>query len=94
MRHAARRQLRENPRVTEERRYLFDEAGLTIGGETFEDRFPWSDLSHIAETPEFFLIFTARSAYYLPKRAIAWPETLDGLREIFDNAIGERAKVR
>ena len=94
VRHAARRQLRENPLVTEERRYIFDDGGLTIGGQSFEDRFPWSDVTHIAETPEFFLIFTGRSAYYLPKRAIAWPETLDGLREIFGNAVGERAKVR
>jgi hypothetical protein len=94
VKHAARSQLRDNPLVTEERRYVFDGRGITIGGQSFEDRFAWADVAHIAETPEFFLIFALRSAYYLPKRAIAWPETLDGLREIFRDAIGDRSKVR
>jgi len=94
VKHAARSQLRDNPLVTEERRYVFDERGVTIGGQTFEDTFAWPDVSRIAETPEFFLIFARRSAYYLPKRAVAWPETLDSLREIFRDAIGDRSQVR
>ena len=95
VKRAARRQLRENPLATEERRYVFDEHGIRIGGQTFEDKFRWRDVTHIAETPEFFLIFiAARSAYYLPKRAVTWPETLDGLREIFREALGDRSKVR
>jgi hypothetical protein len=94
VKHAARSQLRDNPLVTEERRYVFDKGGLTIAGKSFEDKFAWADVTRIAETPEFFLIFALRSAYYLPKRAIAWPETLDGLREIFRDAIGDRSRVR
>lgn len=94
VKHAARSQLRNNPLVTEERRYVFDDKGITIAGKTFEDRFAWPEVTHVAETPEFFLIFANRSAYYLPKRAITWPETLDSLREIFRTAIDDRSKVR
>ncbi len=94
VKRAARRQLRDNPLTMQERRYTFDARGIKIGGETFEDTFAWHEVRQIAETPEFFLIFTQRSAYYLPKRAVTWPETLPGLREVFVEGAGERAKVR
>jgi hypothetical protein len=91
---AARRQLRENPLAMQERRYTFDSRGVKIAGESFSDSFAWPDIRHVGETPEFFLIFSQRSAYYLPKRAITWPDTLSGVREVFSEAIGERARVR
>ncbi|HUO51060.1 MAG TPA: YcxB family protein [Gemmatimonadaceae bacterium] len=91
---AARRQLRENPLALQERRYTFDSRGVKIAGESFSDEFPWRDIRHVGETPEFFLIFTGSSAYYLPKRAIQWPESLAGVREVFAEAIGDRARVR
>lgn len=91
---AARKQLRDNPLTMQERRYTFDSRGVKIAGETFSDAFAWRDIRLIAETPEFFLIFAQRSAYYLPKRTITWPETLEGVREIFAEAIRERARVR
>jgi len=94
LRRAARRQLKKNPLAMQQRRYTFDATGIRIAGETFSDAFAWNDIRHIGETPEFFLIFSQRSAYYLPKRAIAWPDTLEGLREVFLEGIGERAKVR
>lgn len=94
LRWRARRQLTRNPLAMQQRRYTFDAGGVKIAGETFADVYPWTDISHIGETPEFFLIFSQRSAYYLPKRAIAWPETLEGLREVFVEGIGARAKVR
>ena len=90
----AKRQLTKNPLAMQQRRYTFDASGVQIAGETFTDAFPWQDIRLIGETPEFFLIFSQRSAYYLPKRAVAWPETLEGLREVFVEGIGERAKVR
>jgi hypothetical protein len=91
---AARRQLLDNPLTLQERRYTFDQRGLSIAGETFEDKFAWREVSLTTETPEFFLIFANRSAYYLPKRAVVWPETLEGLREVFVERMGEKAKVR
>ena len=94
LRRAARRQLRENPLAMQERRYTFDSFGVKIAGETFADNYPWREIRHIGETPEFFLIFTQRSAYYLPKRAIVWPDSLESLREVFLSAVGERAGVR
>jgi hypothetical protein len=94
LRVRARRQLTKNPLAMQQRRYTFDASGVQIAGDTFADTFPWGDIRHIGETPEFFLIFSQRSAYYLPKRAIAWPETLEGLREVMVEGIGARAKVR
>ncbi len=91
---AARRQLLNNPLTLQERRYTFDARGLSIAGETFEDKFAWRDVNLTTETPEFFLIFANRSAYYLPKRAVVWPETLEGLREVFVERMGGKAKVR
>lgn len=93
-RRAARRQLETNPLATQQRRYTFEQSGVRIAGETFSDDLAWNDIRHIGETPEFFLIFSQRSAYYLPKRAIVWPETIEGLREVFSEGIGARAKVR
>ena len=94
VRRAARRQLLDNPLTLQERRYTFDARGLSIAGETFEDKFAWREVSLTTETPEFFLIFANRSAYYLPKRAVVWPETLEGLREVFVERMGEKARVR
>jgi hypothetical protein len=94
LRYRARRQLTKNPLAMQQRRYTFDGNGVQIAGDTFADTYPWADINHIGETPEFFLIFSQRSAYYLPKRAIAWPETLEGLREVMVEGIGARAKVR
>jgi hypothetical protein len=91
---AARRQLEKNPLTLQERRYTFDGRGLSVAGETFEDKFGWREVKHIAETPEFFLIFAARSAYYLPKRAVTWPETIENLREVLAEYLGDRARVR
>lgn len=91
---AARRQLETNPLTLQERRYTFDGRGMSVAGETFEDKFGWREVKHIAETPEFFLIFAARSAYYLPKRAVTWPETIENLREVLGEYLGERARVR
>jgi hypothetical protein len=94
VKRAARRQLLDNPLTLQERRYTFDARGLSIAGETFEDKFAWRDVNLATETPEFFLIFANRSAYYLPKRAVVWPETLEGLREVFVERMGEKARVR
>ena len=94
LRHRARRQLTKNPLAMQQRRYTFDASGVKIAGDTFADDYLWADIAHIGETPEFFLIFSQRSAYYLPKRAIAWPETLEGLREVIVEGIGARAEVR
>jgi hypothetical protein len=94
VKRSARRQLHNNPLTLQERRYTFDSRGLSVAGETFEDKFAWREVSHVSETPEFFLIFAARSAYYLPKRAVLWPESLEGLREVLGEYLGERAKVR
>ena len=94
LKRAARRQLRNNPLTMQERRYTFDSRGVKIAGETFTDTFAWRDIKHVGETPEFFLIFAQRSAYYLPKRSITWPETLEGVRDVFAEAMGERARVR
>jgi hypothetical protein len=94
VKRAARNQLLDNPLALQERHYTFDARGIRIAGETFTDTFAWREVRHIAETPEFFLIFAQRSAYYLPKRAIVWPETLEGVRDVFVDALGERALVR
>lgn len=94
LKRSARRQLIDNPLAMQERRYTFDSRGVKIAGETFSDEFAWRDIRHVGETPEFFLIFAQRSAYYLPKRAITWPDTLENVREVFVETIGDRAKVR
>jgi hypothetical protein len=94
VKRSARRQLQNNPLTLQERRYTFDARGLSVAGETFEDKFAWREVRHISETPEFFLIFAARSAYYLPKRAVLWPESLEGLREVLAVYLGDRARVR
>ncbi len=90
LRRAVRRHLRRNPASSEERRYTLDDVGLHITGDTFTLELPWSDLRRAQETPEFFLFFSKRSAFYLPKRAIVWPDRVESVRELVQRGAGER----
>lgn len=94
LRRAVKRQLGDDPSTQQERRYTLDGAGLRIDGESFHVEMPWAQLIVVRETNEFFLFITRKSAFYLPKRAIAWPERLEGVRELLVEYLGERADVR
>ena len=75
-------------------RYTLDAAGLRIEGESFLVELNWAKLIVVRETNEFFLFVTRKSAFYLPKRAIQWPEQLEGVRDLLVEYLGERADVR
>lgn len=94
LRRAVQSQLKQDPTTRQERCYTLGEAGLRIDGESFHVELPWSALIVVRETNEFFLFVTRKSAYYLPKRAIAWPERLEGIRDLLVEYLGERAAVR
>ena len=94
LKRAVKRQLDDDPSTHQERRYTLDGAGLRIDGESFHVEMPWAQLIVVRETNEFFLFVTRKSAYYLPKRAIAWPERLEGVRDLLVEYLGDRADVR
>lgn len=94
LKRAVRAQLRHNPATQQERRYTLDENGLSIAGETFLVTLSWEQLETVRETPEFLLFFARKTAYYLPKRAIMWPNRLDDLRDLLRQSMGVRAAVR
>jgi hypothetical protein len=94
LKRAVKRQLDDDPSTHQERCYTLDAAGLRIDGESFHLEMPWASLIVVRETNEFFLFVTRKAAYYLPKRAIAWPERLEGVRDLLVEYLGERADVR
>ncbi len=94
MKHAVKRQLDDDPSTHQERTYTLDGAGFRVDGESFNVELNWAQLIVVRETNEFFLFFTRKSAYYLPKRAIQWPERLQGVRELLVEYLGDRADVR
>lgn len=94
LKRAVKRQLDDDPSTQQERRYILDGAGLRIEGESFHVEMPWAKLIVVRETNEFLLFVTRKSAFYLPKRAIVWPERLEGVRELLVEYLGDRADVR
>jgi len=94
MKRAVKRQLDDDPSTHQERAYTLDAAGLRIEGESFLVELNWAKLIVVRETNEFFLFVTRKSAFYLPKRAIQWPERLEGVRDLLVAYLGERADVR
>jgi hypothetical protein len=94
MKRAVKRQLDDDPSTHQERSYTLDAAGLRIEGESFLVELNWAKLIVVRETNEFFLFVTRKSAFYLPKRAIQWPERLEGVRDLLVEYLGERADVR
>ncbi|MBA2684527.1 MAG: YcxB family protein [Gemmatimonadaceae bacterium] len=94
MKKAVEQQLADDPSTQQERAYTLDEAGFRIDGESFHVELNWAQLIVVRETSEFLLFFTRKSAYYLPKRAIQWPERLEGIRDLLVEYIGDRADVR
>jgi hypothetical protein len=94
LKRAVKRQLDDDPSTQQERTYTLDAAGLKIDGESFHVELNWAQLIVVRETNEFLLFVTRKSAFYLPKRAIQWPERLEGIRELLDEYLGERADVR
>jgi hypothetical protein len=94
MKRAVKRQLDDDPSTHQERCYTLDAAGLRIDGESFHVELNWAQLIVVRETNEFFLFVTRKSAFYLPKRAIQWPERLEGVRDLLVEYLGDRADVR
>jgi hypothetical protein len=94
LRRAVARQLAHDPTTRQERCYTLGASGLRIDGESFHVELPWARLIVVRETSEFFLFVTRKSAFYLPKRAIAWPERLESIRDLLVEYLGERAAVR
>jgi hypothetical protein len=94
MKRAVKRQLDDDPSTHQERAYTLDAAGLRIEGESFLVELNWAKLIVARETNEFFLFVTRKSAFYLPKRAIQWPERLEEVRDLLVEYLGERADVR
>jgi hypothetical protein len=94
MKRAVKRQLEDDPSTQQERSYTLDGAGFRIDGESFHVELNWAQLIVVRETNEFLLFFTRKSAYYLPKRAIQWPERLEGIRDLLVEYLGDRADVR
>lgn len=94
MKRAVKRQLDDDPSTHQERAYTLDAAGLRIEGESFLVELNWAKLIVARETNEFFLFVTRKSAFYLPKRAIQWPERLEGVRDLLVEYLGDRADVR
>jgi hypothetical protein len=94
MKQAVKRQLADDPSTQQERAYALDEAGFRVDGESFHVELNWAQIIVVRETNEFFLFFTRKSAYYLPKRAIQWPERLEGIRDLLVEYLGDRADVR
>ena len=94
MRLAVKRQLGDDPGRQQERTYTFDAGGLRVDGGSFQVELNWAKLIIVRETNEFFLFFTRKAAYYLPKRAIQWPERLEGIRDLLVEYLGDRADVR
>lgn len=94
MKKAVKRQLEDDPSTQHERTYTLDSAGFRIDGESFHVELNWARLIVVRETNEFLLFFTRKSAYYLPKRAIQWPERLESIRDLLVEYIGDRADVR
>jgi hypothetical protein len=94
MKRAVKRQLDDDPSTHQERSYTLDAAGLRIEGESFLVELNWAKLIVVRETNEFFLFLTRKSAFYLPKRAIQWPERLEGVRDLLVEYLGDRADVR
>ena len=94
LKRAVKRQLDDDPSTRQERAYTMDAAGLKIDGESFHVELNWAQLIVVRETNEFLLFVTRKSAFYLPKRAIQWPERLEGIRELLDEYLGDRADVR
>jgi len=94
LKRAVKRQLGDDPSTQQERRYTLDGAGLKIDGESFHVEMPWAKLIVVRETNEFFLFVTRKSAFYLPKRAVVWPERLEDVRELLAEYLGDRADVR
>jgi hypothetical protein len=45
-------------------------------------RVAWSDVRRVEETPEFFVVAAARTAFYLPRRALGGAEGEAALRRI------------
>jgi hypothetical protein len=94
MKRAVKRQLDDDPSTHQERVYTLDAAGLRIDGVSFHVELNWAQLIVVRETNEFFLFVTRKSAFYLPKRAIQWPERLEGVRDLLVEYLGDRADVR
>ena len=94
MKRAVKRQLDDDPSTQQERVYTLDSAGLRIDGASFHVELNWAKLIVVRETNEFLLFVTRKSAFYLPKRAIQWPERLEGVRDLLVEYLGDRADVR
>ncbi|HMA01646.1 MAG: YcxB family protein [Gemmatimonas sp.] len=94
MKRAVKRQLDDDPSTHQERSYTLDSAGLSIDGESFNVELNWAKIIVVRETNEFFLFITRKSAFYLPKRAIQWPERLESVRDLLVEYLGDRADVR
>lgn len=91
-----RRQLRrayaESPIMREPQRYEFSVQGFTIRGGPAATTLGWDAIREAVETDEFFLLFFAKkTAYYLPKQALADHRAAADLRELLHSVLGSRA---
>lgn len=86
------RAYRSSPILREPQRYEFSAAGVSIRGGPASSTLTWDAIIEARETDEFFLLFFARkSAYYVPKKALATAASCDALRRQLRNFLGPRA---
>ena len=81
-----------SPVLRERQRCEFSPSGLTVRGGPASASLEWDAITEAVETDEFFLLFFARkSAYYVPKGALASKSEREALRALLRASLGARA---
>jgi len=69
--------------------------GFSTSSDAFNTKFKWDAIHKAIETKRFFfLYFSSRSAYFIPKEKISTAEDLEKLRTVLKIYLKEKARLR
>ncbi|HEX4001500.1 MAG TPA: YcxB family protein [Candidatus Acidoferrales bacterium] len=91
---AARSLFRKYPLFRKSRRLSFSSEGMHLDSEDARGDYKWTIFSQIVEGPKvFYLMQTARSATYIPKRCLQ-PEEIAALRRLIRQNFAGKLRLR
>jgi hypothetical protein len=85
---------RRNRTATGMQKQSFTPDGFSTSGDAFEVNLKWDAINKATETKDFFFLhYSARGAYYVPKARISTIEDMSKLRRILHANLKDRARL-
>jgi len=91
----ARRHFSSNKMLAQRVQYVFTTDDIKTAGPLSSGRISWETLTHVYETGHAFLLFVSNlQMIVLPKRYFETPDLLTRFRQLVNECVGKRARLR